>query len=98
LRDADLAGVDLSIMKQWTLNETAGAKLDGTIMPSSPILKDELNTTPETLLQICPEDIEVINKNYLQFGDRLGAIKFLRGQTGWDLRQAKSAIDSIVAQ
>ena len=98
LRDADLAGVDLSIMKQWTLNETAGAKLDGTIMPGSPISKDELNTTSEILVQICPEDIEIIKKDYLRFGDRLGAIKFLRGQTGWDLPQAKSAIDSVVAQ
>lgn len=98
LRDADLVGVDLSIMKQWTLNETAGANLDKTIMPGSPILKHELDTTPEILAQIRPEDIEVIKKNYLQFGDRLGAIKFLRGQTGWDLPQAKSAIDSIVAK
>lgn len=85
-------------MKQWTLNETAGANLDGTIMPGSSILKDELNTTPEILVQIRPEDIEVIKKDYLQFGDRLGAIKFLRGQTGWDLSQAKSAIDSLMAQ
>jgi uncharacterized protein YjbI with pentapeptide repeats len=97
-RDADLAGVDLSTMKQWALNETAGAKFDGAIMPGSQPLKDDLNTAPEILKQIHPEDIEIIKKDYLQFGDQLSAIKFLRRKTGWDLSQAKSAVDLIWAQ
>lgn len=97
-RDADLADVDLSTMKQWALNETAGANLDGAIMPGSKPLKDELNTVPKVLKQIDPEDIEIIKKDYLQFGDQLSAIKFLRRQTGWDLSQAKIAVDLIRAQ
>ncbi len=97
-RDADLAGVDLSTMKQWTLNETAGAKFNEAIIPGLQPLKNEPNAAPEILKQIHPEDIEIIKKDYLQFGDHLSAIKFLRGKTGWDLSQAKSAVDCIRAQ
>ena len=100
LVDADLSGITCSHVSfrnanLRSANISAATFLD---MPGSPILKDELNTTSEILVQICPEDIEIIKKDYLRFGDPLGAIKFLRGQTGWDLPQAKSAIDSVVAQ
>lgn len=98
---ANLAGVDLSRMKQWTLNETSGANCDGAIMPGSQFSKDELSaTTTNTnlLSQIRKEDIEIMKKDYLRFGDRLGAIKFFRGKTGSDLAQAKSAVDSIMVQ
>lgn len=98
LRDADLSGVDLSVMRQWALNETAGANLEDTIMPNSQVSRDEQHSPSDLLHQIRPEDLEMMKREYLQFGDTLGAIKFLRGQAGWDLAQAKSAVDLIMAQ
>jgi uncharacterized protein YjbI with pentapeptide repeats len=101
-RDANLAGTDLSIMKDWSLNETNGANFDEAVMPGSQSSRDEsTNTTiidPSLLSLISTEDIEIMKKDYLRFGDRLGAIKFFRGKTGLDLAPAKSAVDSIMDQ
>jgi uncharacterized protein YjbI with pentapeptide repeats len=100
-RGANLAGTDLSIMKEWSLNETNGANFDEALMPGSQSLGNESNTTnidPSLLSLISTEDIEIMKKDYLRLGDRLGAIKFFRGKTGLDLAPAKSAVDSIMEQ
>lgn len=100
-RGANLASVDLSKMKQWTLNEIDGANCDGVIMPGSQSPRDESSTTninTDLLSQISEEDIELMKKDYLRFGARLGAIKFLRGKTGLDLAPAKDAVDLLMSQ
>jgi hypothetical protein len=67
-------------------------------MPNSQVSRDEQNVASDLLHQIRPEDLEMVKTEYLQFGDTLGAIKFLRRQAGWDLSQAKSTVDLIIAQ
>jgi Pentapeptide repeats (9 copies)/Pentapeptide repeats (8 copies) len=98
-RGANLANVDLSEMKTWASNETNGANLDRTVMPSIPAQKVEWGSTNVDLMRlISGEDIEAMKEDYLQFGDRISAIKFLRAKTGLDLAQAKSVIDLIMSQ
>jgi uncharacterized protein YjbI with pentapeptide repeats len=98
LRSSNLSNVDLSRMRQWAANETSGAKLDGVIMPAAQSPKNTLSATIDLLTQISPDDIETMKRDYLQFHDRISAIKFLRKQTAWDLDQAKSAVDLIMSQ
>ncbi|MBW4523430.1 MAG: pentapeptide repeat-containing protein [Scytolyngbya sp. HA4215-MV1] len=97
LEGANLAEVDLSEIKTWGLNETSGVNLDGAILPDDFLKQNEQGKTiPQNLLnQISEEDLEIIQRNYLRFGDHIGAIKFCRVKTGLDLAQAKSMIDLI---
>jgi ribosomal protein L7/L12 len=88
-------------MKEWGFNKVGGANFENAVTQSVPLTRDELSTvaTDASLLsQINEEDIEIMMKEYLRFGDRLGAIKFFRGKTGLDLAPAKEAVDLIMSQ
>ncbi|WP_309743805.1 pentapeptide repeat-containing protein [Chamaesiphon sp. OTE_20_metabat_361] len=101
LQDANLAGVDLSKMKQWSLNKVSGANFENVVTQSSPLKSDELGTVATNvnlLSQISEGDIEIMKKEYLYFGDRLGAIRFFREKTGLDLAPAKEAVDLIMSR
>lgn len=101
LQDANLASVDLSKMKQWTLNKVSGANFENIVTQSVSLKSDEsgaITSNANFLSQISVEDIEIMKREYLRFGDRLGAIKFFREKTGLELAPAKEAVDLAMSQ